>query len=172
MKKLLVIVDMQNDFISGALGSKEAEAIIPAVKELLARARAEGAEAVFTMDTHGADYLSTAEGKHLPVPHCIKGTAGWEIVSELSEYAENARRFEKNLFGSIALAEFARDGGYGEIALCGVCTDICVISNAVLLKTYCPETPIAVYARACAGTSRTAHDSALTAMQSCQITVK
>lgn len=172
MKKLLVVVDMQNDFIYGALGSKDAEAIVPAVKELLARAREEGAETVFTMDTHGANYLSTAEGKRLPVPHCIKDTAGWEIIPELSGYSENVRRFEKNLFGSIALAEYARDNGYGEIALCGVCTDICVISNAVLLKTYCPETPVTVYARACAGTSPTAHDAALIAMQSCQITQK
>lgn len=171
MKKLLVVVDMQNDFVNGALGSEEAIKILPAVKALIAREQAAGTEIVFTMDTHGENYLTTAEGKHLPVPHCIKGTAGWEIIPELSVYAERARRFEKPVFGSIELAEYARQNNYDEIVLCGVCTDICVLSNAILLKAYCPETPITVYEKACAGTSPAAHDASLVAMRSCHITV-
>lgn len=172
MKRLLVVVDMQNDFVSGALGSETAQAVVPAVGTLIARERAAGTEIAFTQDTHGADYANTQEGKRLPVPHCIKGTAGWEVAPELSEYARDSVLFEKGTFASFGLAEFAKKGGYGEIALCGVCTDICVISNALLLKAFCPETVIKVFARACAGTTEQNHAAALAVMKSCQIIVE
>lgn len=166
MKKLFVIVDMQNDFVYGSLGSAEAVAVVPAVRELLTRARADGTEIVFTMDTHGEDYPNTSEGKHLPVSHCVKGTKGWEIIPELADFADH--RFEKNVFGSLGLARYAEESAFEEIALCGVCTDICVIANALLLKTFCPETPLKIYSRACAGTTPEAHKAALLAMKSCQ----
>lgn len=171
MKKLLVVVDMQNDFVTGALGSAEAKKAVAEAKPFIEREIAAGAELAFTLDTHGADYANTQEGKLLPVPHCIKGTAGWEVVPELSDYARNSVLFEKGAFASSELAEFAKAGGFGEITLCGVCTDICVISNALLLKAFCPETVIKIIARACAGTTAQNHASALAVMKSCQVTV-
>ena len=169
MKRLLVVVDMQNDFVSGALGSPAAEAVVPAVKEIISCALKEGWRVVYTQDTHGEDYLSTNEGRRLPVLHCIKGSHGWEIVSELKPL--RGRVFEKGAFGSIALAEYARDNEYGEITLSGVCTDICVISNALLLKAYCPEADVRVAASACAGTTAENHAAALIAMKSCQVEI-
>lgn len=172
MKRLLVVVDMQNDFVRGALGSAEAVKILPAVGELIREQRALGAEVVFTQDTHGADYARTQEGRLLPVPHCIAGTDGWQIVPELLAQAEGANVFEKGTFGSIALAEYVRAGGYTDIALCGVCTDICVVSNALLIKAYCPEANLRVFGCACAGTTAERHEAALATMRSCQIAVE
>ena len=172
MKRLLVVVDMQNDFVIGSLGTAEAQSIVPHVAELIAREGARGTETVFTQDTHGADYAATQEGRLLPVGHCVKDTHGWEIVPALAPFAENAKVFEKGTFGSLALAEYARDNGFEQITLCGVCTDICVISNALLLKAYCPETTLRVVGAACAGTSPAAHEAALTSMKSCQIIVE
>ncbi len=170
MKKLLVVVDMQNDFVSGSLASPEAEKVVPAVKKLILRKRAEGATVVFTKDTHGENYINTREGRLLPVPHTMKGTAGWEIVPEL--LSEATEIFEKGTFGSLNLAEYARDWGFEEITLCGVCTDICVASNAVLLRAYCPESDVRVVAAACAGTSPANHEAALQTMRSCQIIIE
>lgn len=172
MKRLLVVVDMQNDFVSGALGSKEALCAVPEVQALVRSFIEEGGEIAFTLDTHGDDYFSTQEGKLLPVPHCIKGTAGWELVPSLAPFQKNAAVFEKGTFGSVALAEFAKKGGYAEITLCGVCTDICVVSNALLIKAYCPEARVKVIRKACAGTTVENHLAALTTMQSCQILVE
>lgn len=169
MKELFIVIDMQHDFINGALGSAATEAVVPAVKAAIAGAQKRGAEIVYTQDTHDAEYLTTQEGKKLPVPHCIRGTHGWEILSEL--YLTGARVFEKPTFGSTALAEYARAGGYDTFTLVGVCTDICVISNAMLLKAYCPEAEVRVIAAACAGTSQQNHAAALTAMTCCQIIV-
>lgn len=169
MKRLLVVVDMQNDFVYGALGTEQAQKIVPAVAALVEGAKREGADIVYTQDTHGDDYLSTREGKKLPVPHCLKGSDGWEIVSPLKPLC--GRAFEKGAFGSIALAEYVRDSGYGEITLCGVCTDICVVSNALLIKAYCPEADVRAVASACAGTTAENHAAALTAMKSCQIDI-
>ncbi|HIR22591.1 MAG TPA: cysteine hydrolase [Candidatus Scatosoma pullicola] len=166
MKKLLIVVDMQKDFIDGALGTAEAQRILPAVKERIAGFRAEGGEVVFTRDTHGADYLSTKEGRHLPVPHCIEGTPGWQIAEGLRKEGEQV--FDKPSFGSLALAEYVRAGGYGSVEFIGVCTDICVISNALLVGAYCPETEICVRADCCAGTTPEAHAAALCSMRSCQ----
>ncbi len=163
IKRLLIVVDMQRDFVDGALASAAAQAIVPAVGALVSGAD----EVVYTQDTHGGDYLETHEGKLLPVPHCIRGTAGWEILPQL--FRRGARVFEKGIFGSVPLAEYA--AGYGEITLCGVCTDICVVSNALLIRAFAPEASVRVVAGACAGTSPEAHQAALLTMKSCQIEI-
>jgi len=173
--KALVVVDMQNDFVSGSLGSKEAQAALPAVE-----AKAAGFEGLLfaTRDTHGEDYLQTQEGRRLPVVHCVKGTPGWELAGRLGALLENrgAEIFDKPAFGSVALArrlaELAGQGRIGEVELAGVCTDICVVSNALLIKAFLPEVPVAVDARACAGTSPARHGQALDVMASCQIDVR
>ena len=165
MKKLLIVVDMQKDFITGALGTPEAAAIVSRVKELV-----EGAEeVVYTADTHYANYLQTREGRLLPVPHCIKGTAGWEILPEV--YKKGAKVFEKPTFGSLELMEYVKAGGYAEITLCGVCTDICVVSNALLIKAALPEAEVRVVSSACAGVTPEKHVAALETMRSCQVSV-
>lgn len=163
IKRLLIVVDMQRDFVDGALGFAAAQAIVPAVGALVSGAD----EVVYTQDTHGGDYLETHEGKLLPVPHCIRGTAGWEILPQL--FRRGARVFEKGTFGSVPLAEYS--AGYGEITLCGVCTDICVVSNALLIRAFAPEASVCVVAGACAGTSPEAHQAALLTMKSCQIEI-
>ncbi len=171
MKRLLVVVDMQNDFISGALGTKEAVGIIPAVQESVRQAAEEGVDIVFTMDTHHENYMDTQEGKKLPVPHCIKGTEGFEICDELRELTAGRRVFEKGTFGSTELMTYVKKEGYDEITLCGLCTDICVISNAMLVKTVLPEACVRVLAKACAGVTPESHKNALKAMEMCQIEI-
>lgn len=168
---VLIVVDMQKDFIDGALGTKEAQAIVPHVIEKI-----EGFDGrvIATRDTHGADYLQTEEGKHLPVPHCIEGTDGWQLHPEIA--ARILRRpIDKPTFGSTQLAEMLRqwhaDTPIESITLIGLCTDICVISNALLLKAYLPEVPIAVDAACCAGVTPESHENALRAMEMCQISV-
>lgn len=169
MKKLLVVVDMQNDFIRGSLGTKEAEAVVPFVKAKIESYKASGDEVVFTMDTHYNNYMETQEGKALPVKHCIKETAGWEICQELKEY--EGSRIEKSAFGSIKLASFATDKAYESIELVGLCTDICVISNALIIKAVLPETRIMVDSSCCAGVTPKSHSNALEAMKMCQIEI-
>ena len=171
MKKILVVVDMQNDFIDGSLGTQEAQEIVGAVKEKILDYPS---EAVFvTMDTHGADYLSTQEGKNLPVAHCIRGTEGWQLRPELAELLRDAAVFEKPTFGSTALAEAIRSmPEVEEIELIGLCTDICVVSNALLLKAFMPEVRICVDASCCAGVTPEKHLAALETMRSCQIEVR
>ena len=175
MKKILIAVDLQNDFVSGALGTAEAEAIVPRAAEKIRRH--EGPVLV-TMDTHGEDYLSTAEGKKLPVVHCIAGTDGWQIQKDLDEYAREHHSliFDKETFGSPNLAGclsgIARNVPIDEVELIGVCTDICVISNALLLKAAVPETRIIVDASCCAGVTPESHMTALKAMQACQIDIE
>ena len=170
--KLLVVVDMQNDFISGVLGTKEAESIVPRVVDKVAEWTASGGEVVFTQDTHGGDYLETQEGRNLPVTHCIKGSKGWEIIPELQAYAAGCPCVEKPAFGSTELAHLAARKGYEEIELVGVCTDICVISNAMLLKAALPEAVISVDAGCCAGVTPQSHQNALAAMEACQIRIR
>ncbi len=166
--KMIVVVDMQNDFIDGSLGTKEAQEMLPRLKEKLGR---EKAELVFTMDTHGEDYLSTQEGKNLPVKHCIKGTEGWEIAQELREFKEKARAIvEKPAFGSMNLIKVLSDAD--EVEFVGLCTDICVISNALLVKAAYPEMPVSVDSSCCAGVTPASHKNALEAMKMCQIKVK
>lgn len=140
MKKLLVVIDMQNDFVDGSLGTEEAMKIVPEVQARIEQHKSEGQEVVFTMDTHYDNYLETLEGKNLPVEHCKKETEGWQLCSPLSGY--EGKRFEKPTFGSVELAAYARDKDYDSIELVGLCTDICVISNALLLKAVLPGTPI------------------------------
>lgn len=168
-KKLLVVVDMQNDFIGGVLGTKEAQNILPAVRARIADARKEGEAVVFTRDTHGDDYLSSQEGKNLPVPHCIAGTAGHEIAAGLCLAGE--RVFDKPAFGSIGLAAYVKEGGFTAVELVGVCTDICVISNALLIKAFCPEAEVCVRAGCCAGVTPQSHQTALDAMRACQVKI-
>lgn len=174
MRELLVIVDMQNDFITGSLGTAEAAAILPGVERLAA---GWAGELVFTRDTHGPDYLNTQEGRNLPVPHCIQGTEGWQLAPALDALARErgCRVFDKPGFGSTALAhwaaaEHAREP-FGRISLAGVCTDICVLSNALLLKAALPEVPLRVHGALCAGVSPASHARALEAMQVCQVEV-
>lgn len=169
MKKLLIVVDMQKDFIDGALGSKQARAILFNVSARIDKARDDGEEVVFTRDTHGDDYLYTQEGKNLPVAHCIKGTSGWRIDENLQ--AGNAKIFDKFTFGSVELAKYVQNGAYDAVELIGVCTDICVISNAMLIKAFCPETIISVRADCCAGVTIKSHKNALNAMAACQIKI-
>lgn len=174
-KKYLIVVDMQKDFVNGALGTKEAEAIVPAVLEKVQNF--EG-EIIFTKDTHFADYLSTSEGKMLPVEHCIKDTDGWMLIEELEKYcAENSNTvYEKITFGCKELAQDMlakhEEDPIGSIELIGLCTDICVVSNALLLKAFLPEVEIAVDASCCAGVTPAAHQAALQTMSSCQILVR
>ncbi|MBO5334596.1 MAG: cysteine hydrolase [Clostridia bacterium] len=168
MKRLLVVIDMQNDFVFGCLGTPEAQAILPAVQAKVNEYRANGDEIVFTRDTHTPDYLSTQEGKRLPVPHCMFGTDGWQIVDGLHQ---GEKVFDKPVFGSEALAEYVKAGGYDEVALVGVCTDICVLSNAVLIKTACPETPVKAYRDCCAGVTPESHTAALVALSSIQVEI-
>ncbi len=172
MRELLIVVDMQNDFIDAALGTAEAVSIVPAVKKKIAGF--DGA-VVYTRDTHNADYLNTREGRYLPVPHCISGTDGWEIHPELTP-GTDAVIFDKPTFGSVdlmnwVLTEHAADP-FTKITLIGLCTDICVISNAMLLKAALPETDIAVDAACCAGVTPESHANALSAMKMCQIIVE
>ena len=168
-KKLLVVVDMQNDFIGGALGTQEAQSILPAVRARIADARKEGEEVAFTRDTHGEEYLSTQEGKNLPVPHCIAGTAGHEIAAGLCLAGE--RVFDKPAFGSIELAAYVKERGFAAVELVGVCTDICVISNALLIKAFCPEAEVCFRAGCCAGVTPKSHQTALAAMRACQVKI-
>lgn len=168
MKRILVVTDLQTDFVDGALGTKEAQAIIPAVCEKIQNF---DGEVVFTMDTHTSQYPETQEGKKLPVPHCIRGTDGWQLDSRVQPLSEGCRIIEKPAFGSVELAKYVADGGFDEIEVIGLCTDICVISNAMLLKAFLPEAPITVESACCAGVTPESHQKALDVMRSCQITV-
>ena len=174
MNKYLIVVDMQNDFIDGSLGTAEAVNVVP---EVVRAARGFAGPLIFTRDTHDEDYLDTQEGRNLPVEHCIKGTRGWEIRDELMEIAteRHSMIFDKPVFGSAHLAGcmsgINRVTPIDEICLIGVCTDICVISNALLLKAALPETLISVDASCCAGTTPEKHCEALDIMESCQIKV-
>ena len=171
MKKLLIVVDMQTDFVTGALGTKEAQAIVPMVAEKIKKAKEDGTDVIFTLDTHEENYLDTQEGKHLPVPHCIKNTEGWMLIPELRPLAGGCMSVEKPTFGSTRLAHIVGRAGYDEIELIGLCTDICVISNAMILKASVPETPISVDASCCAGVTPESHANALAAMKMCQIAI-
>lgn len=169
MNRLLVVVDMQKDFIDGSLGTGEAEAIVNNVKKKIEEYQAAGDDVIFTLDTHGNDYMDTQEGKNLPVLHCVKGTAGWELADALEEIP--GRRFEKDTFASKEVGEYAASGGYKSIELIGLCTDICVISNALLIKAFLPEIPILVDSSCCAGVTPKSHENALNAMKMCQVTI-
>lgn len=179
--KTLIVVDIQNDFIDGALGTPEARAIVPNVKKKIKEYVENGDHVIFTKDTHGDDYLDTQEGRLLPVKHCIHNTHGWEIADELE--------FDDNMFECICKKTFGFIGWHwypdqfkqdipgmtklvDEVELVGLCTDICVISNAMILKAIYPEIPIVVDASCCAGVTPESHKNALEAMKMCQIEIR
>lgn len=173
IRKILVVVDMQNDFVTGALGTAEAVAVVPAVKR---KAERFSGEILFTRDTHDKEYLQTQEGKNLPVQHCIKNTEGWRIIPELQSIAEKSKIFDKPTFGSTQLMDFICAENVktkiDEITLIGLCTDICVISNSMLLKAFLPESVIKIDAACCAGVTPQRHQTALEAMRACQIEIE
>jgi nicotinamidase-related amidase len=172
MRKLLVVVDMQNDFIDGSLGTPEAVAIVENVKDKI---RSYDKSDIFvTMDTHAPDYLETQEGKNLPVEHCIKGTDGWKVRPDIEDLLQGAAVYEKPTFGSVKLAEDISKIAAAEdieIELIGLCTDICVVSNALLLKANMPEVKVSVDPACCAGVTPESHEAALKTMQMCQVNV-
>ena len=171
MKDVLIVVDMQNDFIDGALGTAEAVSIVPNVVE---KVKNFPGTVIFTRDTHTENYLSTQEGRKLPVAHCVKGTPGWQIRAEL-EALRKTDAVDKPGFGSTALthmlASMDRAEGLSSVTLVGLCTDICVISNAMLIKAALPEVPVIVDAACCAGVTPASHKNALEAMKMCQIEI-
>ena len=171
MKKFLIVVDMQKDFVDGALGTAEAVAIVP---DVVRKIEAFDGEIFATLDTHFDNYMQTAEGKKLPVPHCIKGTDGWMLDRAVAAALEKKgyTAVEKNTFGSVDLPRLIEQAA-GEddfrIEVIGLCTDICVVSNALILKAHFPETEISVDAKCCAGVTPEKHEAALETMRSCQI---
>jgi len=171
MQDLLIVVDMQNDFIDGALGTAEAVAIVPNVKKKIEEF---DGRVLFTRDTHETYYLETQEGRNLPVPHCIRGTKGWEIREEL-EALRTTDAIDKETFGSSELGgllcDINEEDEIGSITFVGLCTDICVISNVMIAKAFLPEVPIIVDATCCAGVSVESHENALKAMEVCQVKV-
>lgn len=172
-KKILIVVDMQNDFINGSLGTKEAESIVENVQTKIEQYKKEGQTIIFTRDTHYDNYLDTQEGKNLPIEHCIKNSKGWEISKELN--SNECKIIDKSTFGSVDLVKYISyiisDNKDTEIELVGLCTDICVVSNALLLKANLLETKITVDASCCAGVTPYKHKCALETMKSCQINV-
>ena len=172
MRKILIVIDMQNDFIDAALGTKEAAAIVDSVKEKIRSYPAENV--IATMDTHQENYMETQEGQNLPVIHCIKGTDGWRIRPDIAELLKAAKIYEKPTFGSTAMAADLKalsEKEEIELELIGLCTDICVVSNALLLKATMPEVKISVDASCCAGVTPKKHLAALEPLSSCQIHV-
>ena len=177
MKRTLIVIDMQNDFIDGTLGTKEAQAIVPNVKKKIEEYKARGDEIIFTRDTHDVDYLTTNEGKHLPVEHCIFGTEGWKIHPDLD--IVDCEHIDKPNFGWpwwLCTATDDKDEAYRfrdleDIEIVGLCTDICVVSNALILKANYPWANITVDASCCAGVTPESHKAALTTMKMCQINV-
>lgn len=173
---VLIVVDMQNDFVSGALGTKEAVDVVPYVVGRTVDGINRGETILFTRDSHEACYMETQEGRNLPVPHCIRGTEGWEIIPQLTEYVVGRTTLDKPAFGSAELGRILVEMNGKEpirkITLIGLCTDICVISNALLVKAFLPEVPVVVDAQCCAGVTPESHANALAAMRMCQITVE
>ena len=173
MKKLLVVVDMQNDFVTGSLSNPDAEKIVPGIVELI---KNWDGDTVATMDIHWNNYLDTQEGKRLPIEHCIHG-AGKEIVDDIyivlnDRCFKHRGYYTKETFGSISLGKFVKEEKYDEIYFCGTCTDICVISNAIICKSFDPEARIVVLKDLCAGTTPENHENALKAMKQCQIDIE
>lgn len=167
-KKYLVIIDMQNDFVTGALKNDDAVGVAEKIVYYYQHNRFD--RVVFTMDTHNQDYLNTLEGQNLPVPHCIKGTRGWEIVDELLFLAKQSTVVEKTTFGSLSWKKFIKDPT--EITICGLVSDICVCSNALILRAMFPNTKIKVVSNLCAGLTKEKHNAAMSVMESCQIEVE
>lgn len=172
MQNILIVVDMQKDFIDGALGTAEAVAIVPNVEKKIQEFQG---EVIFTRDTHEENYMETQEGKNLPVPHCIRGTAGWEIDASLQKYV-TGKCIDKPTFGSIELGVYLKELDEKDpietITLIGLCTDICVISNAMIAKATLPEVKVVIDSACCAGVTPESHQNALEAMKMCQIVIE
>ena len=170
--KYLIVVDMQNDFVDGALGTKEAVEIVPRVVEKIKNF---DGKVLYTRDTHNENYMETQEGRNLPVPHCIKNTKGWMLCPEV-ESLRKSEAIDKPAFGSVKLGELLKKENEAEraesITLIGLCTDICVISNALLLKAFLPESAIIVDASCCAGVTVESHKRAIESMRTCQIQIE
>ena len=167
MRKTLIVVDMQNDFIDGALGTKEAQDIVPNVAKKIKEYKENGYNVIFTRDTHSTNYLETYEGKHLPVVHCVKNTVGWQISDKLDFDIENDVLIDKPTFGWLNWKDF----DFESVEICGLCTDICVISNALIIRANYPEIDITVDASCCAGVTPETHKAALETMKMSQIEV-
>lgn len=167
MGKTLIVVDVQNDFVDGSLGTKEAQVIIPNVKKKIKEYRDRGDQIIFTRDTHPTNYLETYEGKHLPVVHCVKDSIGWQISDKLDFDAENDILIDKPTFGYLNWKDFDFEG----VEICGLCTDICVISNALIIRATYPEIDITVDSSCCAGVTPETHKAALETMKMCQIKI-
>lgn len=168
--KHFVVVDMQNDFCTGALANKDAVAIIPRIKAEVQAAKFEKANIIFTRDTHSENYMETGEGKHLPVKHCVKDTEGWQVVPELMEETdENTLFIDKTHFGFDNWTEYVKEGD--EVTICGTCTDICVVSNALALKAI-EGVEVTVIADCCAGLTKESHEAALKVMECCQCNIR
>jgi nicotinamidase-related amidase len=165
MKKTLIVVDMQNDFIDGVLGTEEAVGIVENVKRKISEYQRIGGEIIFTRDTHDEGYMETNEGKYLPVKHCVRGTKGWEIKKEL-EISE-AVYVDKPTFGYLQWKDYNLE----EVELVGLCTDICVVSNALIIKAMYPEIKVSVDVNCCAGVTPKSHEAAITTMKMCQVEI-
>ena len=171
MKRALVVIDMQNDFITGSLANVEGQKIVPKIADYISDFPG---DIIVTRDTHHEDYMETQEGRRLPVPHCIEDSEGWEIVPEIQDVLDDrddVTYINKHSFGSIGLGEFIKEQEYTNVELVGVCTDICVINNAMVIKAAAPEANIAVHRELCAGVTPDTHRTALAAMSVCQIDI-
>lgn len=171
MKQALIIIDYQNDFVDGSLGFPGAEALEERIISLIEKAKADGAEILFTQDTHGCDYMHTEEGRNLPVPHCLKGSEGWKIRGKLGEIAQQSKVFEKPTFPSAELFDYLRKDEYSKIGLCGLDTSICVIANAVMAKAAQPNAHIVFYRFASGSGDPEAEETAVRAMKRLHIEV-
>ena len=173
MKKALIVVDIQNDFVSGSLGSEQAQLIIPYIKAKIDEYHKRGDEIIFTRDTHQVNYLETQEGKNLPMEHCIAGTDGWNIYDDIDKGCMGCFYLDKPSFGwpnwNETLSRIIND--IDEIEICGLCTDICVVSNALIIKAHFPEIKVTVDAKCCAGVTDESHKAALLTMKMCQVNV-
>ena len=165
MAQTLIVVDMQKDFVDGALGTKEAQGIVESVKQKISRYLDAGKQVIFTRDTHHENYLETNEGRHLPIEHCIEGTPGWEIYDGV--FADGCDIINKGTFGYTGWSDY----NFESVELIGLCTDICVVSNALIIKALFPEIDVSVDASCCAGVTPEAHEKALSTMASCQIQI-
>lgn len=163
--KTLIVIDVQNDFVSGTLGTKEAKSIVPNIKKKIEEYRTRGDEVIFTRDTHYNNYLDTHEGKKLPVPHCIYNTYGWQVSEDIED--TECKHIDKYTFGYTGWSSF----NFEELEIVGLCTDICVVSNALILRALFPEIEITVDASCCAGVTSASHRAALLTMKSCQINI-
>lgn len=174
-KKVLFVIDMQVDFVTGALANEEAQKITGKIAEKIKAYKEAGDYVFFTRDTHGESYMDTQEGRLLPLKHCLQGSEGWEIIPELRQLAEPENVLDKPSFGSLELPKWVykkTDGNFDEMEFCGVCTDICVISNAMIMKAAFPELTLTVDSACCAGVTPESHQTALDAMAACQMIIK